>query len=62
MPTVILLDVSLSMIRPVAQSENGENYTILQLAIHGINSFLDYLSTHLKLEFVSLVSSAFSFD
>ena len=55
MPTVILLDVSLSMIRPVIQADTGESCTILQLAIHGINFLLDYLTTHLKLEFVSLV-------
>lgn len=55
MPTVILLDVSLSMTRPVQLSENAE-ITRKQLAVQGINTFLDCLSTHSKLEFISLVS------
>lgn len=55
MPTVILLDVSLSMTRPVQLPEGNET-TKKQLAIHGINTFLDHLSIHSKLEFISLVS------
>ncbi|KAK6624424.1 hypothetical protein RUM44_011283 [Polyplax serrata] len=62
MPTIILLDVSLSMIRPVNQAESGESYTILQLAVHGINFLLDYLAVHLKLEFVSLVTFSSSYE
>lgn len=54
MPTVILLDVSLSMTRPVPQLENNE-ITRKQLAIQGISAFLDHLSIHSKLEFISLV-------
>lgn len=49
------------MIRPIVQSESGDTCTILQLATHGINFMLDYLSTHLKLEFVSLVSKHANF-
>ena len=55
MPTVILLDVSLSMTRPVPLAD-GSITTRKQLAISGINAFLDYLSVHSKLEFIALVS------
>lgn len=54
MPTVILLDVSLSMTRPVQLMEGIET-TRKQLAITGINAFLDHLSIHSKLEFIALV-------
>lgn len=55
MPTVILLDVSLSMTRPV-QLSDGTETSRKQLAVNGINAFLDYLSVHSKLEFIALVS------
>lgn len=55
MPTVIALDVSLSMSRPVVIPDCTEEYQRKNLAIHGINSFLDYLSGNFKLEFTSLV-------
>lgn len=55
MPTVILLDVSLSMTRPV-QLSDGTETTRKQLAVHGINAFLDHLSVHSKLEFISLMA------
>ncbi|KAJ8933163.1 hypothetical protein NQ314_014170 [Rhamnusium bicolor] len=54
MPTVLLLDVSLSMTRPV-QLNDGTETTRKQLAEIGINSFLDHLSVHSKLEFISLI-------
>lgn len=55
MPTIVVLDVSLSMTRFIpGQSE--EQVTYHQLAIQGINQFLDYLSATSKLEYVSLVS------
>lgn len=60
MPTIIALDVSLSMTRavPVAATNgtNDENITYSQLAIQGINEFLNYLTKNSKLEHVSLVS------
>uniref|UniRef100_A0A1B6BY33 Integrator complex subunit 14 n=1 Tax=Clastoptera arizonana TaxID=38151 RepID=A0A1B6BY33_9HEMI len=56
MPTVILLDNSLSMAQPVLLPESGESTTHLQLAIHGINGLLDYLTHYCKLEFVSLLT------
>ena len=62
MPTIVLLDVSLSMARPVAAQDSGETYTRLQLAIHGINTLLDYFNVYSKLEFVSLVSTRLTVD
>lgn len=59
MPTLIALDVSLSMTRavPVATNNpNDENITYNQLAIQGINEFLNYLTKNSKLEHVALVS------
>lgn len=56
MPTIVLLDVSLSMARPVPVQDSGETYSRLQLAIHGINTLLDYFNTYTKLEFVSLLT------
>jgi hypothetical protein len=55
MPTVIALDVSLSMTRYVPNQPNDESLTYHQLAVQGINNLLDYLSKNAKLEFVSLV-------
>lgn len=59
MPTIIALDVSLSMIRtvPVATiPSTDDNPTYHQLAIQGINDFLNYLTQNSKLEYVALVS------
>lgn len=53
MPTVLALDVSLSMSRPVQGETNAEEYSRKNLAIHGLSSLLDQFS---KLEFTSLVS------
>lgn len=53
MPTVIALDVSLSMSRFVSTSD--EEITYHQLAVAGINHFLDYLAENSKLEQVCLV-------
>ncbi len=56
MPTVILLDVSLSMCRMVSVNESNESQTQLKsLAIHGLNSLVDYMSQNAKLEFTSLM-------
>ncbi|ENN71806.1 hypothetical protein YQE_11540, partial [Dendroctonus ponderosae] len=56
MPTVILLDLSLSMTRPVILGDGTET-TRKQLAVNGINAFLDHLGIHSKLEFIALVLS-----
>lgn len=56
MPTAILLDVSLSMSRPVPSPDNTEPQTRLTIAAAAINAFLDYLTVHAKLEYVALVT------
>ncbi|CAH1114350.1 unnamed protein product [Psylliodes chrysocephalus] len=56
MPTVILLDVSLSMTKPVQLGDGFETITKKQLAELGICAFLDHLSIHSKLEFISLMA------
>ena len=61
MPTLILLDVSLSMSRPVNMQECSEEYQRRHLAIHGINTLLDYMAANCKLEFTSLVILCFFF-
>ncbi|XP_077556453.1 integrator complex subunit 14 isoform X2 [Haemaphysalis longicornis] len=55
MPTVILLDVSLSMCRPLTTADTSESLQVRQLAVHGINAFLDHMAQHCKLEFCALV-------
>lgn len=55
MPTVILLDVSLSMLRPIQISDSIETNR-KQLAILGIRTFLDHLHLQSKLEFTTLVT------
>ncbi|CAH1795763.1 unnamed protein product [Owenia fusiformis] len=55
MPTIILLDVSLSMTRPVNIPDTNEEYQRRHLAIQGINTLLDHITTHSKLEFISLM-------
>ncbi|XP_061163483.1 integrator complex subunit 14-like [Saccostrea echinata] len=62
MPTVIVLDVSLSMSRPVVIPDCSEEYQRKHLAIHGINCFLDYLSSNFKLEFTSLLVFSFLWE
>lgn len=59
MPTVIALDLSLSMLRNVRSPSVGDPLTYHQLAVHLINEFLDYLAANSKLEYVSLVSGRF---
>lgn len=62
MPTIIAVDVSLSMTRPVPMAGTAtggtgdEGLTYHQLAIQAVNGILDYLAKHSRLEFVSLVS------
>uniref|UniRef100_A0A0B6ZRF4 Integrator complex subunit 14 n=1 Tax=Arion vulgaris TaxID=1028688 RepID=A0A0B6ZRF4_9EUPU len=62
MPTVIALDVSLSMSRPVLLPDAAEDYQRKHLANHGISTFLDYLSSTYKLEFVSLIAFSFLWE
>ncbi|ESN90910.1 hypothetical protein HELRODRAFT_104323 [Helobdella robusta] len=70
MPTVILLDASLSMVRTIADKEKFDPTTSTnnhvvnrkQLAIAGICALLDHLSSNYKLEFVSLVTFSHTFN
>ena len=56
MPTVILLDVSLSMSRRITGANGRRTETqLLHLAQNGIHHFLDELAERSKLEFTSLV-------
>lgn len=70
MPTIILLDVSLSMAKPSHRDNlnhsdihsaeaqdlsNGGAVTKKALAVHSVYTFLDALSIQAKLEYVSLV-------
>lgn len=58
MPTVIVLDVSLSMTRVFQlETANTEPQTYHSLAVHGIHQFLDFLAKTSRLEHVSLVSN-----
>ncbi|KAL7293911.1 hypothetical protein TKK_0012642 [Trichogramma kaykai] len=61
MPTVIALDVSLSMRRVVVgttayEGIPGEQLTRHHLALQGINTILHYLQNNSKLEFVALMT------
>lgn len=60
MPTIIALDVSLSMTRFIPAASNSaitdEKLTYHQLAIHGIRDFLNHLAKYSRLEYVALVS------
>ncbi|XP_041364746.1 integrator complex subunit 14-like [Gigantopelta aegis] len=62
MPTVIALDVSLSMSRPVLIPDCSEEYERRHLAVNGINSLLDFMTQNCKLEFFSLVVFSYLWD
>nr|XP_040582131.1 integrator complex subunit 14-like [Lepeophtheirus salmonis] len=53
MPTVIILDTSLSMLRPISEKDLSTTY--MDLAIGGISMILDHLEQHFKLEYVALL-------
>jgi len=55
MPTVVLLDVSLSMLRRV-KTPDEELVERRHLAIRGLHVFFDYLSSKFKLEFSALLA------
>lgn len=55
MPTVVLLDVSLSMLRRV-KTPDEELVERKHLAIRGLHTFFDYLSSKFKLEFSALLA------
>ncbi|KAL8613427.1 hypothetical protein ACOMHN_057147 [Nucella lapillus] len=62
MPTIIALDVSLSMARPVQMADTTELYQRRHLAVHGINALLDFISVNAKLEFTSLLSFSYLWE
>lgn len=62
MPTVIVLDVSLSMSRPVTVCSSGEEFQRRHLAIHGINTLLNFVSVNAKLEFTSLICFSYYWE
>lgn len=55
MPTIILLDVSLSMCKTVVLQDTNEIQSIKSLAIQGLNQLLDYISANCRLELISLM-------
>ncbi|XP_069851147.1 ral guanine nucleotide dissociation stimulator-like isoform X3 [Dipodomys merriami] len=54
MPTVVVMDVSLSMTRPVS-IEGSEEYQRKHLAAHGLTMLFEHMATNYKLEFTGLV-------
>ncbi|CAD6999932.1 integrator complex subunit 14 [Ceratitis capitata] len=56
MPTIIALDVSLSMQRQIPGRSEENALTYHQLAIKGISQLLEHLSVTSKLEYVSLIT------
>ncbi|KAG7333242.1 hypothetical protein KOW79_003377 [Hemibagrus wyckioides] len=55
MPTVVLMDVSLSMTRPVSL-EGAEEFQRKNLAVHGLTMLFEHMATNYKLEFTALVA------
>lgn len=58
MPTVVLLDVSLSMLKHLHENEKQADNSVNKrlLAIRGLYSFFDYLNENCKLEFTALIA------
>ncbi|XP_063304845.1 integrator complex subunit 14 [Pelobates fuscus] len=54
MPTVVVMDVSLSMTRPVPV-EGTEDFQRKHLASHGLTMLFEHMATNYKLEFTALV-------
>ncbi|XP_063781664.1 integrator complex subunit 14 [Pseudophryne corroboree] len=54
MPTVVVMDVSLSMTRPVTV-EGTEEFQRKHLAAHGLTMLFEHMATNYKLEFTALV-------
>lgn len=55
MPTVVLMDASLSMTRPVSL-EGTEEFQRKNLAVHGLTMLFEHMATNYKLEFTALVA------
>lgn len=55
MPTVVLMDVSLSMTRPVSQ-DGSEEFQRKNLAVHGLNMLFEHMASNYRLEFTALMA------
>eukprot|EP00064_Thunnus_orientalis_P000374 superscaffoldBa00000018_g374 len=55
MPTVVLMDVSLSMTRPVSQ-DGTEEFQRKNLAVHGLNMLFEHMASNYRLEFTALMA------
>uniref|UniRef100_A0A3Q2DCD8 Integrator complex subunit 14 n=1 Tax=Cyprinodon variegatus TaxID=28743 RepID=A0A3Q2DCD8_CYPVA len=55
MPTVILMDVSLSMTRPVSV-DGSEEFQRKNLAVHGLNMLFEHMASNYRLEFTALMA------
>lgn len=55
MPTVVLMDVSLSMTRPVSQ-DGSEEFQRKNLAVHGLNMLFEHMASNYRLEFTTLMA------
>ena len=56
MPTVVLLDVSLSMLRRVQTGDDQESLQRRHLAVRGLYALFDQLSARFRLEFTALIA------
>uniref|UniRef100_A0A672J3K7 Integrator complex subunit 14 n=1 Tax=Salarias fasciatus TaxID=181472 RepID=A0A672J3K7_SALFA len=55
MPTVVLMDVSLSMTRPVCL-DGSEEFQRKNLAVHGLNMLFEHMASNYRLEFTALMA------
>lgn len=55
MPTVVLMDASLSMTRPVSQ-DSSEEFQRKNLAVHGLNMLFEHMASNYRLEFTALMA------
>ncbi|XP_028287522.1 integrator complex subunit 14 isoform X2 [Parambassis ranga] len=55
MPTIVLMDVSLSMTRPVSV-DGSEEFQRKNLAVHGLNMLFEHMSSNYRLEFTALMA------
>lgn len=56
MPTVVLMDVSLSMTRPVSLDGSSEEFQRKNLAVHGLNMLFEHMASNYRLEFTALMA------
>uniref|UniRef100_A0A3P8ZE18 Integrator complex subunit 14 n=1 Tax=Esox lucius TaxID=8010 RepID=A0A3P8ZE18_ESOLU len=56
MPTVVLMDASLSMTRPVSLDQGSEELQRKNLAVAGLTMLFEHMASNYRLEFTSLVA------